>query len=43
MSSFRDRFGGLKVQDVQELNKAAKWCCGHDVVSECEAQDGDSD
>ena len=43
MSSFRDRFGGLKVQDVQELNNAAKWYCGHDVVSECEAQDGDSD
>lgn len=41
MSSFADRFGDLTVGDVLELNKAAEWFCGHDVVSECEAEDGD--
>ena len=34
MSSFAERFGKLKVQDVIELNKAAKWYCEHEVTSE---------
>lgn len=38
MSSFRDRFGNLSVQQVLELNEAAKWSCGHDVVANSEAE-----
>ena len=33
MSSFRDRFGGLTVQQVQELNDAAKWMCNHEITA----------
>lgn len=33
MSSFRDRFGNLTVGQAQELNKAAEWYCGHEVIS----------
>lgn len=38
MSSFRDRFGGLTVAQVQELNDAARWYCEHDAVSESEGK-----
>lgn len=34
MSSFRERFGQLTVEQALELNKAAKWYCGHEVTSE---------
>lgn len=34
MSSFADRFGGLTVAQAMELNEAAKWYCGHEVISE---------
>lgn len=30
MSSFAERFGGLTVQQAQELNKAAKLTCEED-------------
>lgn len=33
MSDFRSRFGALTVAQAQELNKAAEWYCGHEVVS----------
>lgn len=36
MSSFRDRFGQLTVEQVIELNKAAKWYCGHEITAEGE-------
>lgn len=36
MSSFRDRFGSLTVAQAQELNEAAKWYCGHDIISQSE-------
>ena len=36
MSSFSDRFGSLTVEQALELNKAAKWYCGHEVTSERE-------
>lgn len=38
MSSFEKRFGNLTVGQVLELNKAAKWSCGHDVVANSEAE-----
>lgn len=38
MSSFRDRFGQLTVEQACELNKAAKWFCGHEIVSESEEE-----
>ena len=38
MSSFRDRFGQLTVEQARELNEAARWYCGHEVTSE--VQDG---
>ena len=38
MSSFRDRFGGLTVEQARELNEAARWYCEHDVVSESEGE-----
>lgn len=38
MSSFRDRFGGLTVEQVIELNNAAKWYCEHDILSNSEDQ-----
>lgn len=34
MSSFAERFGKLKVQDIIELNKAAKWYCEYEATSE---------
>lgn len=40
MSSFRDRFGQLTVEQAIELNNAAKWYCGHDVVSVSEENNG---
>lgn len=33
MSSFRDRFGGLTVGQVIELNEAAKWYCSHEATA----------
>ena len=36
MSSFRERFGNLTVEQALELNKAARWYCGHEVTSESE-------
>lgn len=36
MSSFANRFGGLTVAQAQELNKAARWYCEHEVTSESE-------
>lgn len=33
MSSFRERFGGLTVGQVIELNKAAKWYCDHEMTA----------
>ena len=33
MSSLRDRFGGLTVEQARELNEAAKWFCDHEIVS----------
>ena len=36
MSSFRDRFGRLTVEQVIELNNAAKWHCEHDITSNSE-------
>ena len=38
MSSFAERFGELTVEQARELNKAAKWCCGHEVVADCEEE-----
>ena len=34
MSSFRDRFGALTVEQALELNKAARWYCEHETTSE---------
>lgn len=34
MSSFAERFGELTVEQVQELNEAARWYCEHEVTSE---------
>lgn len=34
MSSFRERFGKLTVEQALELNKAARWYCEHEVTSE---------
>lgn len=34
MSSFRERFGKLTVQQVLELNKAAEMTCGYEATSE---------
>lgn len=34
MSSFRDRFGGLTVEQARELNEAARWYCEHEITSE---------
>lgn len=36
MSSFADKFGDLTVDEVQELNEAVRWYCGHEVTSEVE-------
>ena len=39
MSSFRNRFGSLTVDQARELNEAARWYCEHDVVSGSEELD----
>ena len=39
MSSFAKRFGGLTVEQAQELNETARWDCENEVTSE--ASDGD--
>ena len=36
MSSFRDRFGQLTVEQARELNEAARWYCGHEATSEAQ-------
>ena len=36
MSYFQEKYKELTVGDALELNKAAKWYCEHDVVSESE-------
>ena len=36
MSSFRDRFGSLTVEQVIELNNAAKRYCEHEIISNSE-------
>ena len=36
MSSFRNRFGGLTVEQARELNEAARWFCDHEITSESE-------
>lgn len=33
MSSFRERFGNLTVEQVQELNAAAKWWCENETTA----------
>lgn len=33
MSSFRDRFGWLTVEQANDLNEAAKWYCAHEVTA----------
>ena len=33
MSDFKEKYGNLSVEEAQELNKAARWYCEHDVVS----------
>ena len=34
MSSFRERYGDLTVEQAKELNKAAEWYCNHEVTAE---------
>lgn len=36
MPCFRDKFGGLTVEQALELNKAARWFCEHEITSESE-------
>lgn len=36
MKCFRNRFGGLTVEQARELNEAARWFCEHEVISESE-------
>lgn len=38
MSSFRDRFGNLTVQQALEPNEAARWYCDHDIVANSEGE-----
>jgi hypothetical protein len=33
MSSFRERFANLTVEQAKELNEAAKWYCEHDITT----------
>lgn len=41
MSSFRDRFGQLTVQQAIELNEASKWWCENEITaSGSEGEDG---
>ncbi len=39
MSSFRERFGGLTVEQAKSLNEAAKWFCEHDITTLTEEED----
>lgn len=36
MSSFRDRFGELTVEQARQLNEAARWYCNYEVTSEAQ-------
>lgn len=36
MSSFRERFGNLTVEQVKELNEAAKLTCEWEITTETE-------
>lgn len=36
MKCFRDKFGGLTVEQALKLNEAAKWFCEHEITSESE-------
>lgn len=33
MSSFRDRWSQITVEQALELNKAAEWYCSHEVTA----------
>ena len=33
MSSFSDRFSDLTVEQVRELNEAAKWYCENEITA----------
>ena len=33
MSSWADRWGQITVEQALELNKAAKWYCGHEETA----------
>lgn len=33
MSSFRERFGNLTVEQALELNEAARWYCNHEITA----------
>ena len=33
MVSFADKYGDLTVEQVKELNEAAKWYCSHEVTA----------
>ena len=33
MSSFRDRWANITVEQAQELNEAAKWYCDHEATA----------
>lgn len=34
MSSFRERFGNLTVEQAKSLNEAAKWYCEHEITTQ---------
>lgn len=34
MSTFRNRFGGLSVEQARELNEAVRWFCDNEATSE---------
>lgn len=36
MSSFRERFENLRLEQVEKLNEAAKWYCDHEITTESE-------
>lgn len=33
MSSFRERWGQITVEQALELNKAARWYCNHEMTA----------
>ena len=35
-AEWRDMYGNLTVEQVKELNNAAKWYCEHEITSESE-------